>query len=50
MGIDWEKAWAEFQGDLDRLAGGEKRYLDWDDAGAGDDGQPGAAPSHGNDT
>ena len=32
MGIDWEKAWAEFQSDLRRLESGEKRYLDWDDA------------------
>jgi heterodisulfide reductase subunit B len=31
MGIDWEKAWAEFQGDLGRLESGEKRYLDWED-------------------
>jgi heterodisulfide reductase subunit B len=31
MGIDWEKAWAEFQSDLKRLESGEKRYLDWDD-------------------
>jgi heterodisulfide reductase subunit B len=31
MGIDWEKAWAEFQSDLGRLESGEKRYLDWED-------------------
>jgi len=31
MGIDHEKAWAEFQSDLKRLENGEKRYLDWDD-------------------
>ena len=34
MGIDWEQAWAEFQGDLRRLESGEKRYLDWDDVDA----------------
>ena len=31
MGIDHERAWAEFQADLKRLENGEKRYLDWDD-------------------
>jgi len=31
MGIDHERAWAEFQADLKRLESGEKRYLDWDD-------------------
>ena len=31
MGIDHEKAWAEFQADIKRLESGEKRYLDWDD-------------------
>jgi heterodisulfide reductase subunit B len=31
MGIDHEKAWAEFQSDLKRLENGEKRYLDWSD-------------------
>ena len=31
MGIDHEKAWAEFQSDLKRLENGEKRYLEWDD-------------------
>ena len=34
LGIDWEKAWAEFQSDLRRLESGEKRYLDWDDVDA----------------
>ena len=31
MGIDWEKAWAEFQADVKRLENGEKQFLDWDD-------------------
>lgn len=31
MGIDHEKAWAEFQLELKRLERGEKKYLDWDD-------------------
>ncbi|MEZ5116604.1 MAG: heterodisulfide reductase-related iron-sulfur binding cluster [Candidatus Nanopelagicales bacterium] len=31
MGIDHEKAWADFQVDLARLERGDKRYLDWDD-------------------
>jgi heterodisulfide reductase subunit B len=31
MGIDHEKAWAEFEADLEKLRSGEKRYLDWDD-------------------
>ena len=31
MGIDHERAWAEFQADVKRLESGEKRYLDWDD-------------------
>jgi heterodisulfide reductase subunit B len=31
MGIDHERAWAEFQADVKRLENGEKRYLDWDD-------------------
>lgn len=31
MGIDHERAWAEFQVDLARLERGEKRFLDWDD-------------------
>lgn len=34
MGIDWERAWAEFQADLERLRSGEKRYLDWEDVDA----------------
>ncbi|MGO9078384.1 MAG: heterodisulfide reductase-related iron-sulfur binding cluster [Streptosporangiaceae bacterium] len=33
MGVDWERAWAEFESDLKRLERGEKRYLDWEDAG-----------------
>ena len=31
MGIDWEKAWDEFQTSLKKLESNEKRYLDWDD-------------------
>jgi heterodisulfide reductase subunit B len=31
MGIDHERAWAEFQQDIQRLERGEKRYLDWND-------------------
>jgi heterodisulfide reductase subunit B len=31
MGIDHERAWAEFQEGLKRLERGEKKYLDWDD-------------------
>jgi heterodisulfide reductase subunit B2 len=34
MGIDWEKAWAEFESDLDRLRSGEVEFLTWDDANA----------------
>ena len=34
MGIDWEKAWAEFESDLDRLRSGEAQFLTWDDANA----------------
>ena len=34
MGIDWEKAWAEFEGDLDRLRSGKTEFLTWDDANA----------------
>jgi heterodisulfide reductase subunit B len=46
MGIDWEKAWAEFQGDLRRLESGEKRYLDWDDAeGVHDENGPPGSPT-----
>jgi heterodisulfide reductase subunit B len=33
MGIDHEKAWAEFQEDLEDLKSGKKQYLTWDDAG-----------------
>lgn len=31
LGIDWEKAWDEFQQALGKLERGEKKYLDWDD-------------------
>ncbi len=34
MGIDWEKAWAEFEADLKRLESGEIEYLSWEDADA----------------
>lgn len=34
MGIDWEKAWAEFEGDLERLRTGQVEFLTWDDANA----------------
>ncbi len=34
MGIDWEAAWAEFQGDLKRLERGDLEYLTWEDADA----------------
>ena len=33
MGIDHEKAWAEFQEDLEDLRLGKKEYLSWEDAG-----------------
>ncbi len=33
MGIDHEKAWAEFQEDLKRLEFGEQQYLTWADTG-----------------
>jgi heterodisulfide reductase subunit B len=33
MGIDHEKAWAEFQEDLKKLKSGEKEYLTWEDVG-----------------
>ena len=33
MGIDHEKAWAEFQEDLKRLESGEQQYLTWADTG-----------------
>jgi heterodisulfide reductase subunit B len=31
MGIDHEKAWAEFQDDLKMLKSGEKEYISWED-------------------
>lgn len=34
MGIDWEKAWAEFESDLERLRSGQVEYLTWEDANA----------------
>ena len=34
MGIDWERAWAEFEEDLKRLERGEIEYLSWEDADA----------------
>ncbi|HEX3606843.1 MAG TPA: heterodisulfide reductase-related iron-sulfur binding cluster [Candidatus Dormibacteraeota bacterium] len=34
MGIDWEKAWAEFETDLERLRSGQAEFLTWDDANA----------------
>ena len=34
MGIDHEKAWAEFQEDLKKLKSGEKEYLTWEDVDA----------------
>jgi heterodisulfide reductase subunit B1 len=34
MGIDWEKAWAEFESDLERLRSGQVEFLTWDDANA----------------
>ncbi len=34
MGIDHEKAWAEFQGDLTDLKSGKKEYLSWEDVDA----------------
>jgi heterodisulfide reductase subunit B len=33
MGIDWEKAWAEFEHEVDRIERGEIEYLSWEDAG-----------------
>ncbi len=33
MGIDHEKAWAEFEEDLERLKSGEIEYLTWEDVG-----------------
>ncbi|MHB1613488.1 MAG: heterodisulfide reductase-related iron-sulfur binding cluster [Actinomycetes bacterium] len=34
MGIDWEKAWAEFQADLHRLERNEVEFLTWEDVDA----------------
>ncbi|MDW8325703.1 MAG: heterodisulfide reductase-related iron-sulfur binding cluster [Anaerolineales bacterium] len=34
MGIDHEKAWAEFQDDLKKLKSGEKEFLTWEDVDA----------------
>ncbi|RDH79955.1 heterodisulfide reductase subunit B [Mycolicibacterium moriokaense] len=31
MGIDHEKAWAEFEREIARLESGEKKYLEWED-------------------
>ena len=31
MGIDWERAWAEFQASLKKLESGEQQYLTWED-------------------
>jgi heterodisulfide reductase subunit B len=31
LGIDHERAWAEFQEDIQRLERGEKKYLEWED-------------------
>ncbi len=33
MGIDWEKAWAEFEAATKRLENGEQEFLTWDDVG-----------------
>jgi heterodisulfide reductase subunit B len=33
MGIDWERAWAEFEAEVDRLRRGEQQYMTWDDVG-----------------
>ncbi|MCP3974636.1 MAG: heterodisulfide reductase subunit B [bacterium] len=33
MGIDWEKAWIEFEMDVARIERGEIEYLSWEDAG-----------------
>ncbi len=33
MGIDHEKAWSEFQQDLEDLRSGKKEYLSWEDVG-----------------
>jgi heterodisulfide reductase subunit B len=34
MGIDWERAWSEFEADLERLRSGQAQFLTWDDANA----------------
>jgi heterodisulfide reductase subunit B2 len=34
MGIDWEKAWAEFQQEIKRLERGEIEFLTWEDVDA----------------
>ena len=34
MGIDWERAWAEFEAEVERLRRGEQQYMTWDDVGA----------------
>jgi heterodisulfide reductase subunit B len=33
MGIDWEKAWIEFEKDVARIEGGEIESLSWEDVG-----------------
>ncbi|MDA8393246.1 MAG: heterodisulfide reductase-related iron-sulfur binding cluster [Actinomycetota bacterium] len=33
MGIDWEKAWAEFQDEVGRLERNEKEFSTWEDVG-----------------
>ncbi|MBI1801916.1 MAG: heterodisulfide reductase subunit B, partial [Chloroflexi bacterium] len=34
MGIDWEKAWAEFEEEIESLRRGDKEYVTWDDVDA----------------
>ncbi|MDE3075507.1 MAG: heterodisulfide reductase subunit B [Chloroflexota bacterium] len=34
MGIDWEKAWEEFQEDVELIRGGQMEYLTWERANA----------------
>jgi heterodisulfide reductase subunit B len=34
MGIDHEKAWAEFEAAVEKLRSGEKPYMTWEDADA----------------
>ncbi|HEX9696162.1 MAG TPA: heterodisulfide reductase-related iron-sulfur binding cluster [Actinomycetota bacterium] len=34
MGIDWEKAWAEFQEDMKKIERGEQEFLTWEDVDA----------------